>query len=73
MSLLPLDNIHGNASFRETFTIEAPKADEFVSRMCSELLKEETAWEYVSVSDSMPVVLNGMLNYTITITAGILV
>jgi hypothetical protein len=59
--------IADNTLYRQTYTQEAARTDDFVLEIEKELLIQ---YEWVELSNSMPVVLNGRLHYTVTVTAG---
>ncbi len=57
-------------TYRETFTLRAETADEFIANITEALGKK---YECVSVSPSMPILISESLSYTVTITASDLI
>ena len=57
----------GQTIFRQTYTQYADSADDFFAKIVNELSK---TWEWIDISPSMPILINGYLKYTATITAG---
>lgn len=55
------------SEYRKTYTQPADTSDEFMKRLEDMLSK---GYEWVDISQSMPVIINHKLFYTITVTAG---
>ncbi len=66
MSTIYLGKSSIHEVFRETYTQQAGRSDEFISKITQQLSKK---YDIISVSESIPVYLNGQLCYTVTVTA----
>ncbi len=69
MALLKLDCVHSE-NFRRTYLLKADKEEDFLEDLCKNLMEK---WEWITVSNSMPVIMEHYLFYTVTVTAGMLV